>query len=254
MTTLSNIARQTGKILVDNSPAILTGLGAAGVVSTAVLASKASFEASEVISQYWENSESSDVDFREKLKATWKLFIPAAAVGTVSIVCIISANSISSRRNAALISLYTLTEGAFQEYKEKVVEQIGNTREQKVRDEVAQDRVNASSGAASEIVIIGNGDVLCYDAFTGRYFQSNVEAIRKAQNDINLKCINEMYASQNDFYQKIGLPSVENGELVGWNTDNEMELQFSAVLSEDNRPCIVMNYRKGPIPNFYKVW
>jgi hypothetical protein len=260
MTTLSNIARKTGSVLVKNSPAILTGLGAAGLVTTSYLVGKASMDVGFEIG--WEEAEyklrgeydNPPLGAVDILKLRWKSFIPGVAMGAVSIACIIGANSISSRRNAALISLYTLTEGAFQEYKEKVVEQIGATKAQKIRDDVAQDVVTRSELKSTDLVVITNGDVPCFDSFTGRPFMSSVEKLRKAQNDINLKCINEMYASQNDFYALIGLDAVSLGEQVGWTTDNEMDLEFSAVLTEDGKPCLVVQYRKGPTPNFYKVW
>jgi len=71
---------------------------------------------------------------------------------------------------------------------------------------------------------------------------------------VNLLCINEMSASQNDFYRRIGLPCVETGEQVGWNTDHPMELQFSSVLTDDNKPCLAINYYRAPKAGYYKIW
>lgn len=261
MSTISDIARQSLSTVKKNSPAILTGLGAAGVVTTAYLAGKAAFFVGAAVS-----AEEARVAMREDWDAPlptfkvvflkhWKAFIPAAAVGTASVVCIIGANHISSRRNAALISVYTISERAFDEYKAKVVEQIGTNQEQKVRDAVAQDRVDATPLGESNFILMTNGDVLCFDDHTGRYFASSVEKIRKVENDINYELLNgDGNVSLNEYYHKVGLKAVSGGEDLGWNTDTKFKLVFSTTMSEDKRPCIVITFEKGPKPNFYKLW
>lgn len=249
MSKLSIIANSARQVLKDHSPTILTGLGVTGLLTTVVLAVRATPSAVRDI-QEAESEQIEALTAREKVALTWRYYVPALAVGTTTAVCIIGANSISSRRNAALISLYTVTEKAFGEYKEKVVEVIGENKEAKVRDSLAQDRVTE---AGSPHVIITQGNQPCFDSFTGRYFESTVEKIKKAENDINRQCINDMYASQNDFYRLIGLPPVDIGEEVGWTTDNVLEINFSAVLN-DGKPVMSLEYHKQPKINFHRVW
>lgn len=254
MNKINSMMQAIGGSLKAHSPLILTGIGVAGVVSTTILAVKATALAVEEIKLY-ENKEpyvTVKTNVREKIELTWPLYIPTIMMGSVTIACIIGANTINSKRQAALISAYSITETAFREYREKVVDQIGKNQEQKVQDGIAQDRIN--NDPVKEVLITGNGDVLCYDTYTGRYFESNIETLRKAQNDINLQCIHEMNASQNDFYRKIGLPPISNGDEVGWNTDNVMDLRFSTVLTEDGKPCLTISYAKNPEPRYYKIW
>lgn len=250
---LQHVLKSTADILSRNSPTILTGVAVAGMVTTVVLAVSATPEAMRRLDMHREVKNAKDEVFgpKEVFLATWKLYIPAAAVGGVTVACIIGANSISSKRNAALLGLYTLTDTAFSEYKTKVVEVIGDKAEEKIRQAVVQDKIERDEGTR-EVIITGNGDVTCYDSFTGRYFKSNMELIRKAQNDINLKCINEMYASQNDFYNLIGLPSANTGEMFGWTTDNPLELNFTAALSPTGEPYMSIGYSKPPVQHYYK--
>lgn len=259
--TISDLAKRATQTLIANSPAILTGLGAAGLVGTAYLAGKAGFHAAARMEQYQTQLDEFDQEVfveataKEFVKETWQLFIPAATVGAVSIVCIIGSAKISSRRNAALIGLYSVTEQAFQQYKDKIVEQIGVKEEQKARDSIAQDRVAATPVSSAEVIITGNGDVLCMDAHTSRYFQSQMESLRKVENDLNYDLINgDGYFSLNDYYHKVGLRSVEGGDDAGWNSDTKFELEYSTTMSDDGRPCILITFKKGPIPNFYKLW
>ncbi len=164
---LSNLFVNTVKTLKSNSPEILTALGVSGVVITAYLVGKASFEASDIIRE----DESVRVPLRiekplkERTKRVWKLYIPAGTSAAMTVSAIILANRIGTRRAAAMAVAYNISEKAWGEYKDKVVEKIGVNKERSVRDEVAQDRVNANPVGVNQVIITGGGDVLCYDLY-----------------------------------------------------------------------------------------
>jgi hypothetical protein len=226
------------KFLRQNSPTILTALGVAGTVSTAYLAAKASFKSAQDLEKADPKPEST----REKVELVWKNYIPAGLSGAATICCIIGASSVSSKRTAAAASAYTITERAFSEYREKVADQIGERKEQALRDEIAQDRLNADPPKSSEVIITGSGNVLCCEMYTKRYFESDMETLRKAQNDINAKVLQDYYVQLSDFYYLIGLPVTDQSTKVGWDSDKLMELEFSAVVTEDGRPCLSFDY------------
>lgn len=256
---IAELLKTAQKTVVANSPAILTAIGVTGTVSTAVLTARATLEASadlhamlaEQSGDFGSMDDISAIPFRERARLTWKHYVPPVVVGSTTIACIIGANHISSKRSAALVTAYSIMERGFSEYKDKVVEQIGVNKEQKVRDSIAQDRVNADPVGSREVIITGTGKVLCYETYTARYFESDMETLRKAQNDINQQIYSEMYASLNDFNRHIGLPYAGIGENIGWNTDKPLDLQFSTVMAEDQRtPCISIGYKELPFPQY----
>ncbi len=242
-------------MLSENSPAILTGLGVAGTISTAVLAAQGAMKARHILDAQtppeWTHEEKK-LDWRAGFKLTWKCYIPAATTGATTVASILGANHISSKRMAAVVSAYSISETMFKEYKDKVIETLGEKKELAVRDEIAQDRVNANPPSGAEVVITSGGEVMCYETFTARYFKSDMETIRKAQNDINAQLINEGYASLNDFFGLIGLPHSGVGEEVGWTVDEMLDIHFSTVLSDDNKPCISVGYKTLPVRNYYR--
>lgn len=247
--TLKSLIHGTGKLVQDNSPAILTGLGMVGAVSSVYLTGKATFKAAEILSK----EDPSKRNLKSDAKAVWKLYIPAGSTLLVTLGSVFAANRIGSRRTAALAMVYGLSEKAFDEYKTKMIEKLGEHKEQTARDEIAQERLNNDPLSSKEVLITGNGDVLFYDAITGRYFNSNMEAVRKAQNDLNYIILNDMYASLGDFYGMIGLPRTPYSEEVGWNADRMLEIDFSTVLSEDGKPCISIDYRVTPIREYHRL-
>lgn len=257
---ITEILKGFQQTVVKNSPAILTAIGVTGTISTAVLTARATHDAlADLQIMLWTQDaehfatldEVMSIPLKERVRLTWQHYLPPVAVGTVTIACVLGANHISTKRSTALVTAYSLTERAFAEYRDKVVEQIGANKEQKVRDAVAQDRVHADPVSNSQVIITGRGKVLCYESYTARYFECDVETIRKAQNDINEQIINEMYATLNDFNRAIGLPYAGIGEDVGWNTDKMLDIRFSTVMAEDERtPCISIGYKDLPFPNY----
>lgn len=247
---IEKIGREIGKFLSDHAPAILTSVGAAGVLSTAVLAVRATPHAMSVI---WDAESGGDVATPvDKVKLTWRLYLPAAASGVLAITAIIAAHNTHTKRNAALMSAYTLAERAYQEYREEVIQQQGENTDRKIKENVAEKRMDDDPVTNNQVIITGSGESLCYDSISGRYFKSDIETIRKAQNDINYSVLNHMYVSHNDFYRAIGLDPVALGEELGWTTSNTMEIDFSSHLSDDGRPCLYLDYAVAPIRDYYK--
>lgn len=249
---VSGLVARVTKFSADNSPAILTAIGVAGTLATAYLAHRAAQRATYDIFYVERDIKERSLTAKERVELTWKLYIPVATSATATIACIIMANRIGTRRTAALAAAYVLSEKAFDEYKHKVIEKIGDRKEQAYRDEIAQDRVT-NNPPSREVVIVGGGDVLCHDMYSGRYFHSDMETLRKAQNDINGMVINDMYASLSDFYYLIGLTKTGVSDEVGWNVDKQLELKFSATMSEDGRPCMTLTFAVAPIRDYNRL-
>lgn len=255
MSRLSLITKNVGKVIADNSPVILTYMAAGGVLSTAVLAAKAGPKTEKLISEVRRLQEEEGYPEASKfdvLLQASKDYVPTALSAAFTIACIIGSNRISTRRNAALIGLYSLSETALREYREQVAETVGEKKELEIRDAATQKAYNRAR-PSQDAIIVGSGNSLTFDSYTGRFFESNVEAIRKAQNDINKECLANMYASHNDFYRLLNVDTVEAGEEVGWTTDHMMDIHFGSALTEDNKPYIVLEYRANPIRNYHKI-
>lgn len=244
---ISNFIKTVGNKLSEHSPEILTGIGITGLLSTTVLAVKATPKALRLIDEKKEENNTDELTNMEVVKTCWKCYIPAAVTASVSVACLIGANSVNNKRNAVLATAYKLSESAFSEYKEKVIETIGEKKEEEVRDKIAKDRIEKNPVNNNEVIITGKGDVLCYDIVSGRYFKSDVDKIRKAENTLNKKLMNDMYCSLNEFYDLIGLPFTQMGFDLGWNVnDSLVEIEFSTQLSEDDTPCVVIQYSVLP--------
>lgn len=253
--SLESLVTSVRKLAIDNSPTILTTVGVVGTITTAVLTGKATYSA--VLSELedWPGWPMEDYKHglpsaKERVRRHWKLYIPAVGSGVFTITAIVGANRIGTRRAAGIAAAFTLSEKAFVEYKEKVFEKLGADKERALRDELAQDRVNRTPGSTQ--VFISGTDVLCLDAYTGRYFQSNMESLRAAQNSVNSEVINNSYASLTDLYNALGIPKTIASDEVGWNTEHMLDLKFSTTLTEDGRPCISISYELDSTRDYWR--
>lgn len=248
---VAKLLKDIQTIATKHSPALLTGIGIAGMVTTTVLAVKATPEALRLIDDRrveLDIESTKDLPAMETVKATWKCYIPAAVTGVASVACLIGANSVNSKRNAALAAAYNLSTTALAEYKEKVVETIGEKKEQLVRDKVAEERLKKEPSKNTAIVVTNNGNTRCFDTITKRRFTSDIEKIKRIVNELNRRMVTgEDYISLNDFYYELGLDGVSIGDELGWNVaDGLIDLDFSAQLDDDGTPCIVIDYTVVP--------
>lgn len=247
--SLASIAKSVRTAMKKHSPEILTGIGIAGMVTTTVMAVKATPKALILIEDKKDELERDDLTALEIIKVTWPCYIPSAVIGSISIFCLIGASSTNLRRNAALATAYTLSESTLKEYQDKVVEAIGEKKEQSIRDSVAKDKVE--NNPVREVIITDKGNTVCYDAISGRYFKSNIDKLKKAENELNRQMRDEMYVTLNEFYDEIGLDHIKVGDDLGWNIDKGyIELQFTSHLDQNGTPCLVIDYRVAPVYDY----
>lgn len=249
--SLHRILNGTSRYLSKNSSSILTGCGIAGIVVTAITAVYATMEASEKINDA-EEVKQEPLTNKEVVKVAWKSYIPVAIAGVSSAACFVGAQTINMRRNMALATLYSMTANNFSDYREAVVKKLGEKKEEEVRDEVSRKQLEKNPVSSSE-VLIGDGDTLCYDSWSGRYFKSSIEKIRGAVNTINHDLNSELTIPLNDFYFLLNLSSTVGGDETGWNIDNPMKVYFSSQIAENNEPCIVINYYTKPMEDYLRL-
>lgn len=253
---LSNAARDLRLTLSKHSPEILMGMGIAGMITTTVLAVKATPKALLLIEEKKDELEVDKLTPVETVKATWKCYIPAAVSGVASIACLIGSNSVNAKRNAALATAYKLSETAFSEYREKVVETIGEKKERVVRDKVSEEQIKNNPVSKTEIVVTGKGQTLCFDPFSHRYFYSSIDKINRAVNKLNHEINTSPFCNDgvtlNDFYDEIGLAGTSTGDGLGWTLRTGLiEIYPSAQIVEEGEehegePCLVLSFVNPP--------
>ncbi len=273
---LKPLVTKTGGFITKHSPEILMTMGTGSVVTAVIFAVRATPKAEQLLYEAHvakvmeeenlpaiESAERVDrertdirLTFAEKVKATWKAYIPTAGMVLFGIGCFWTAHGIDLKRQAVLAGLYSTAETALQEYQRKVVEMIGDKNEKEIRKAVQDDRIEKNPPPT--LIIPGQDDWCVID---GQYFPSNWNKIERAEIDANREMINHMYISQADLYWMLDpdhkyLKTNGYEGQVGWNVDEYLVLWKSYTNGPDGRPILIIEYedRNGrpypPRPGF----
>lgn len=235
-----------------HSPEILTGIGIAGMITAIVTAVAATPKAISLIEEKKKEQKVESLSPIDTAKTVWVCYIPTTLTMALSIACIIGASKVNLKRNAALAAAYSLSETALKEYKDKVVEVVGEKKCEKIKDEIAKDKINAAPVSSKEIIITDKGQTLCYDILSGRYFKTDIDSVKKAENKLNQQMLTEGYVTLNDFYYELGIDNIKLGDDLGWSTDRTglIKLEYSSQLASDGMPCLVIGHAVAPKYDF----
>lgn len=251
---LTEMTKNVRVTLKKNSPAILTGLGVAGFIGTAVSVGKATPKAMMLLEEKKLDLDREKLTPVEVVQTVWFCYVPSVVMGALSILCILSANNVNAKRNAALATAYSLSETALKEYKSKVIETIGEKKEKVVRDSISQDKIEKNPVVTKEVVITEKGNYLCYEPLSGRYFKSDIDQVKKAINEVNRRLLLDSYISLNDLYDELGLEYTQIGDKLGWRIEQSLiDIDFSTQTASDGTPCLVLDFVTAPMYD-YNRW
>lgn len=206
-----------------NAGTILTCVGAAGVVLTAVTTVKATTKAIANLEEA-KQEKGEELTTMEKARVVVPAYIPPVAVGMSAIVCIFGANMFNKKQQAALMSAYALLDTSFKDYKSKVGELYGEGVNKDIRTELAKDKYEESEVEGD----LDDGKQLLYDEYSKRYFRATNETVLRAEYEVNKMLEEDCYVSLNDYYDLVGLDRVDYGDYVGWGAGQMSETWWTA--------------------------
>lgn len=234
--------------VVKHSPEILTGLGVAGMVTTTFLAVKATPKAVRLIEEAKRVERKDKLTPVETVKVAWKPYIPATITMAMSIGCVIGASSVNARRNAALATAYQLSTTALNEYKDKVVETIGEDKAKEIREKIVEEKTEKISSTRQTYNYSPYEKVLILEPISNQYFMSSKTEVLDAKNEMNGRMIDgrEYCISLNEFLDELDLNHSIIGNDIGWNVDHRLDLTFDDWHTDNDKPCFRIAYLQPP--------
>ena len=263
---LLKMVDKVGSVLSTNKTTILTGLAVTGVVTTFVFAYRAGIKAKDILEK--RKQDLADVKVtdtaakravnKECAKTLIPLMLPSIVFGGLTIACVLASHTASNRKIAALSAAYSISESALGDLNAKMQEMLGEKKTRAIKDAIAKDKVHENPPDPAKVIVTGNGNVLCMDGYSGRYFESTVEKIRQTFLSLSTDVQSEMFVSLNDFYAEVGLPQIPLGDDLGWGIDHTnrglIEFDLVTILTEDDRPCVVIEYDAHPRFEHGREW
>lgn len=248
-----------GKMRIkESSPEILIVAGIVGLVTSTVMACKATRKLDAILDEHQEETdrihdyvkkkgyseEYTEKDERRDIAITYRdtglkvarLYAPAVLIGVASVACIFGGHKILRNRLITMSTLYNTTQKAFNDYKRKVAERLGEEEEKKLRydihqEEIVEEQENGKKKKQMVDVIDGTKNPAVYSPYAKFFDETSLCWERNAE--YNLLFLNSQQRIANDqlkangylflntVYKMLGLRQTEAGQRVGWIYDEK---------------------------------
>lgn len=231
-----------------NASTILTIMGAAGVVATAVTAVQATPKAMRLIDEA-KTEKGGELTKWEITQAAAPVYIPSLLIGTSTLACIFGAQVLNKCTQARLASAYALLNSSYNQYRKKAIDIYGEDADQKINEEIAKDKYEEDKPEVEDPT-----QMLFYDIYSQQYFTSTEADVQNAEYLINRSLNIRGYASVKEFYDFLGIKSVDSGEELGWSTGMNLDYYWQEwidfhhqyTIMEDGLECCIIYMMQEP--------
>lgn len=249
---------RAGLKLKKHSPEIMVTAGVIGVVTSAVMACKATTKANSIVDEMKEEMDKihkaadmvdeeiySEEDLKKDTSIVYiqtgvkfaKLYGPSIAIGALSITSILVGHNILRKRNLALAAAYTAIDTSFKAYRGRVVERFGKELDKELRynikaKEVEETVIDEKTG--EEKVVKKTIDVADPNEYSdyARFFdvgcngwskdpEFNLMFLKQQQNYANDLLKSRGHLFLNEVYDLLGFQRTKAGNIVGWIYDEK---------------------------------
>ena len=246
--------------LKKHSPEILMVAGAVGVVTSTVMACKATLKVDEIMEETHDNVDKiheatetgvtcagksySQEDSKMDLTIVYvqtgaklaKLYAPAVAVGALSLTAMISSHVILKKRNIALAAAYTALDKGFKEYRGRVIERFGKELDHELRYNLkaveVEEKVVKEDGTEETVTTTVNAvDPTTLSDYTFIYDDGcdgwtkdpelNKFFLKSQERYANERLQKKGHLFLNEVLDMLGLPRTSTGQVVGWIYDEK---------------------------------
>lgn len=258
MTALAGHIGRASLQLKKHSPEIMLVAGTIGVVTSAVMACKATLKVNDIldetkanidkIHEVAENPDYADEYTAEDAKKDTaivyahtglkfaKIYGPAVVLGAVSLACLIGSHRILQKRNIALAAAYMTEHTGFKEYRDRLIERFGADLDRELKyniktKEIEETVVHEDGSESTVTKTVEVAEIKKYSQYA-RFFddgclgwqknaEMNLYTVRQVQNWANDVLQTRKHLFLNEVYDAFGIPRTEAGQIVGWVYDEE---------------------------------
>lgn len=242
-------------ILKKHSPSIMFVGGIVGVVTSTVLACKATLKLPDALTEmqaeldevkyHVDEPDSKDIAYvyAKNIAYIARIYAPAVVVGVVSISSLTGSHIALNKRNAGLTAAYAALSKAYGEYRERISEEFGEQKEKDIYHAALVEKVKSEDGK-EEIAVVDPNKWSPYARFFDECspnWQKNAELnrlfVQCQQNYANHLLHARGHVFLNEIYDMLGLERSKAGAVVGWVINNEGDnyIDFGMYQASSNR-------------------
>ena len=210
-------AEQVGYFIKRNMPTILSIGAAVGVVVSNILTNKASIKATLKVDDV-EKKKHRELTFIEEVKVVAPIYAPSIVVGAATIGCIFGSNFLNKRQLVALAGAMSILQANFKRYREEVVHEVGEEKEEEIWKAVKEPTTKTISEQESKFVDT-TGLIFFIDSLTDEGFYTDKSTVESAILKLNRKLTlsQNHTVTLNEFRHDLELHPTNFGNIVGWS-------------------------------------
>ena len=237
-----------------NSPHILFGAGMAGVVGGTVLACRSTLQLEEHLDEFKADIEKVKEDsaaiepklthvYVKHMARIGKLYAPALVVGGAGIACLSGAHVQLTRRNGVLTAAYAGLLKAYDEYRHRVREEVGEDKEMELHLGAVEETTGTGKNQLTNVVIDSNKLSLharIFDEYNKNFRNDaewNLTFLRAQQYYFNGLLQMRGHVFLNEVYEALGFEHSRAGALCGWvvTKDSTNHIDFGLYTPRSSR-------------------
>lgn len=240
--TLTNLFGTVVFELKRNAPAILTTVGVAGLVTSGVLAAKATLKLEDTVERAQQRLDHARGTDQSKTIAVGRNFleliklygVPLTLAG-VSVVCIYTARNMDQKRLAGLAIAYKGLEAATLKFRERVREEVGEERERELWHDIRTEEITDGKGKKIQVKTLADGQAE-FGPTTFVFGPNNVNwqgthefnefFLSTVESQMNTLLQYRGNVFLNEVLDKLGMERTQEGSVLGWVQKKGEPTQF----------------------------
>lgn len=263
-----------------NSPHIFFVGGVVGVVGSTVLACRATLKLEETLDEVHQDIEAvkdsshrskevddsyTEGDYHKDLIYVYgksfikfgRLYGPAVAVGATSIAALTGSHIQLTRRNTALTATLAAVTKAYEDYRVRIQEELGEERELEIYQNTRDQEIKNEDGKKEVVKVT---DPNKFSPYARMFEESNVNWQKDVelnrifltchQNYFNHKLHARGYVFLNEVYDALGFEWTKAGQVVGWVMDGEGDNFIDFGIFETRSSEFVNGYERCIVLDF----
>lgn len=285
MTKATGLVNRFGFAVKKHSPEILLFGGLFTIAGGCFMACKATLKARDVIDEAKVDIESihkctnnpeirdslTEEQARKEINQVYvqtglevvKIYIPPVAVGATGVLSVLASHNIMNKRNAALAAAYATIDSSFKQYRNRVLERLGEEAEcelrtgasmREIEEKIVDEKTGKEKNTKKTVPVLDeNNGYSDYCRFFDKHskgYETNSDYtdmfLRAQENIAQQKLVADRYLFLNDVYDLLGIERTVAGQVVGWlydpndpTGDNRVRFKRYDVYREDENGEIV---------------
>lgn len=260
---------RAGLLMKKHSPAIMFVGGITGAVTSTVLACKATLKLPEALTEMQEELDEVKyhVDEPDRKDVAYvyiknvayiaRLYAPSLILGVASVSALTGSHVTLQKRNAGITAAYAAVSKAYDEYRLRVSNELGEDKELNIYHAASKEEVVGEDGKKTKVVSSDPNKWSPYARFfdeASPNWEKNGEInrlfVQCQQNYANHLLHARGHVFLNEVYDMLGVDRSQAGQVVGWVLDGEGDNYIDFGIFEAANANFVNGYERSILLDF----